>query len=668
VRHDRVESEDARAVVRLIIAVSRRRTFLRAAVALAIGSVASAPIVAAASLFHWQQSAQALLAGGVVAITVVMALSSQWRTYRASALSIERARPSCLNVLVTAEELLRQPDRASPIMRDRVYATAARAVVGLRASEVVPLGRAFGAVACAAAVTLLLSPTGRTGVQQLSETVTTRLDGPVAETGLVRVIVSPPPYTGQATLELRNPDRIDVLEGSRLRFAVPSGWRVRFGTGAHSTELIARDSGYFVVEEPGEGGGRRLIPLSVSPDQTPSVRIDAPAKDLLVPQGGRTIPIAISASDDLGLETLELRYTKVSGTGEQFEFVEGTVPVRVERRSGRVWRADGGLALASLKLGPGDSLVYRAVARDQRPGDAGLAASDTYFVEIAGPGQVALEGVEMPPALERYAMSQQMIVMKLERLRAREAGMPGAAVVEETASISAEQRTVRANFVFLLGGHVDDEEVEAEQSHEIQEGRLENTARKDINSAISQMTRVEQGLSAVNTSAALPPARAAVESLQRAFGRSRYLLRSLAARSRLDPARRLTGDLSDAADWRRIVPAAEARHGEAARQMLDRLLRLAEGMASGRPSDPADLHGLAEAALAIDPGSPLWREVARKLPDANRLSAVQEVIALMSPETLRGALPRTPLSQPESPIRRALDAERRKVKDAERRK
>ncbi|MBA2301320.1 MAG: hypothetical protein H0W08_01650, partial [Acidobacteria bacterium] len=664
-----VESEDARAVGRLIVAVARRRTFLRAAVALAIGCVASAPIVAAASLFDWQQGAQALRAAGVVVVvTVVMALSSRWTTYRASALSIERARPSCLNVLVTAEELFRHPDRASPIMRDRVYATAARAVAGLCASEVVPFGRAFGAIACAAAVTLLLSPTGRAGVQQLSETVTTRLGGLVGEAGLVRVMVLPPAYTGQATLELRNPDRIDVLEGSRLRFAIPSGWRVRFGTSAHSTELIARDTGYFAVEEPGEGGRRRLIPLSVSPDHTPSVRIDAPAKDLLLPDGGRTIPVAISASDDLGLETLELRYTKVSGTGEQFEFVEGTVPVRVQRTSGRAWRADGGLALASLKLGPGDSLVYRAVARDQRPGDAGLAASDTYFVEIAGPGQVALEGVEMPPELERYAMSQQMIVMKLERLRVREAGMPREAVVEETASIGTEQRTVRANFVFLLGGHVDDEEVEAEQSHEIQEGRLENTARKDINAAISQMTRVEQGLSAVNTSAALPPARAAVESLQRAFGRSRYLLRSLAVRSLLDPARRLTGDLSDAADWRRVVPDADARHGEVARQMLDRLLRLAEGMARGRPSDPADLQRLAEAALAIDPGSPLWREVARKLPDANRLSAVQEVIALMSPETLRGAVPRTPLSQPESPIRRALDAERRKVKDAERRK
>ena len=47
---------------------------------------------------------------------------------------------------------------------------------------------------------------------------------------------------------------------------------------------------------------------------------------------------------------------------------------------------------------------------------------------------------------------------------------------------------MRANFIFLMGGHVEDEIEEAEHSHEIQEGRLENNARKDISAAIHQMS------------------------------------------------------------------------------------------------------------------------------------------------------------------------------------
>ncbi len=459
---------------------------------------------------------------------------------------------------------------------------------------------------------------------------------------------------------MTDPERIDALEGSRIRFDVPADIRVRFGTAAPAVELVARNSGYFAVEPVGGEAGRRLIPLNVIPDRAPLVRIDAPARDLLLPDGRRPIPISVSASDDLALRTLELRYTKVSGTGEQFEFVEGSLPVTLQRPSGREWRAGTTLALASLKLGPGDSIVYRAVARDGRPGDAGLAASDTYFVEIAGPGQVALEGVEMPPELERYAMSQQMIVMKLERLRAKEPTIARAALVEETASLAAEQRTVRANFVFLLGGHVEDEEVEAEQSHEIQEGRLENTARKDISAAIAHMTRAEQGLSAVSVSGALPPARAAVEALQRAFGRSRYLLRSLAVRSRLDPSRRLTGDVQDARTWRRS--AAELTPGEevVTRQLFDDLLQLAERSPAGGAPDVRRRQELAEAALAIDPSSSVWQEVSRRLLAAGSTTQLADVIAQVSAQALKGTVPRGVLADPESPLVRAFKAERRK--------
>jgi hypothetical protein len=227
-------------------------------------------------------------------------------------------------------------------------------------------------------------------------------------------------------------------------------------------------------------------------------------------------------------------------------------------------------------------------------------------------------------------------VMKIERLQAREKGMAAGAVREEAALIAAEQRAVRANFVFLTGGHVEDEEEEAEHSHEIQEGRLENSARKEIATAIHYMTASAQGLTAVSTGQALPAARAAVEALQRAFGQSRYLLRSLAVQSRIDPSRRLTGKLDAASDWARDVPEApEDPVVAAARGVLAELMRVAGATADGQAVDPARLSALAEQALAIDPVSPEWQQAAREI-----LAARDTLAPGGPPEDVRAALQR----------------------------
>ena len=205
-------------------------------------------------------------------------------------------------------------------------------------------------------------------------------------------------------------------------------------------------------------------------------------------------------------------------------------------------------------------MIYRIVGRDERPGDAGLASSETFFIEVAGPGQVALAGFELPPDRERYALSQQMIVLKLERLRAREKTLDRATLEQEVGNIAAEQRAVRANFVFLMGGQVEDEEAEAEHSHEIQEGRLENTARREIVDAIQHMGKVEVGLAAINTTAALaagarrgrsPAASLRQEPLHSAHAAGAKPRRSVPAPDGRDWRRRPTGVASSIRRLRR---------------------------------------------------------------------------------------------------------------------
>jgi hypothetical protein len=293
-----------------------------------------------------------------------------------------------------------------------------------------------------------------------------------------------------------------------------------------------------------------------------------------------------------------------------------------------VWRIASTLSPAQLKLEPGDALIYRAVAADRRPGDAGVASSDTFFVEIAGPGDVALAGVEMPPDKERYALSQAMIVLKIERLQAREKGMARPALEEAAGTIAAEQRAVRANFIFLLGGEIEDEEVEAEHSHEIAEGRFLNKARQEIVAATVLMGRVEHFLTAVSTKDALPPAREAVRALQRAFGHSRYLLRALPARARIDPTRRLSGDLASAQDWNRgLAPPALDPRAEAARSALMDLIAVARELddASRRSGAATRLSSLAERLLAMAAGAPDLQPAAREVLAAREAATTGQV-------------------------------------------
>ena len=595
----------------------RASSILRAVAAgLTVAAAVAVPLVpeiAAASLF----------------VTVLLMLRRRaWSTKDAAA-AIESANPRGRNLVVTAEELRRHPERATTRVVERVLTEAATFVRGVDVASAVPLKRdiALSTAAMGLIVVVVLGAPQR-AASAVRDTIG-RASAPAGQSAPaeMRVVatIQAPAYLQRPGLTVENPDRLEAIAGSRLELSVSgaAARRIRFGEKSLATSaandavqaaMTLTESGYLAIDSPtGETSGRRLIAVSVTPDRAPSILIKAPGKDLLVPDSRPTIPITTTANDDFGLRTLELRFTKVSGSGEQFEFEEGTLPLDLTKGSFRDWEGKAALALAQMKLQPGDSVVYRVVGRDGRPGDEGLASSDTFFVEVAGPGQVTLAGFELPPERERYALSQQMIVLKIQRLRVREQSLARPALVEETAAIAAEQRSVRASFIFLTGGQVEDEVEEAEHSHEIQEGRLENTARREIGIAIQHMGRADQSLIGVDTTAALAAARAAVEALQRAFGRNRYILRTLPIRSRIDPARRLTGDLERAADaTREIAAATPERAAVASRRLLSRLIDLKPVLAS-RSGASDELTSLAEEALSVDNGSDAWQRIAKEL-------------------------------------------------------
>jgi hypothetical protein len=256
------------------------------------------------------------------------------------------------------------------------------------------------------------------------------------------------------------------------------------------------------------------------------------------------------------------------------------------------------------------------VAADARPGD-GAGTSDAFFIEISKLGVAAGDAFTLPEEESKYALSQQMLIVKTERLHQKRGSLSADDLAEQSLNLAVEQRMIRAEFVFMLGGEINDEEVEAEQSVELQAGRLQNRGQRDLRAATIAMSQAEKLLTGINTADALVAERAAVTALQRAFSRDRYILRAMATRSQLDPARRLTGTLAEATGWRRIPPDPSVDRRTALLQDLLRGIAELTAIAPFGPAVPAPFRQralvVAEEAIRIDPSSAALRTVATEL-------------------------------------------------------
>jgi hypothetical protein len=593
------------------------RALLRRARALAIGEAAA---WAAAAGVAARSMVAAAVAGGFVAA---------WRWsgtgHAAVVRAIERADPASRNVFLTADELIAGVLTTSDEMRARVLADAAVVARRVNRGAIAPIAPAARAVAVAilASAVVWTMPLWRDRVAQVASVVRTQLTGNDAAAAAplhVRATIEPPPYTGLKPTAVDNPEQVQAIEGSMLTLAVDSsadgvtmehdGAAVTTARGSDRAfvyRVALKKTGFVVVSA---AGARRTIPIVVSPDALPSVKLTAPGRDLVYAGGNARIAFTARATDDFGLRSLRLRYTKVSGSGENFAFEDGEIPLEVARDTPRDWSGRAARSIADLNLKEGDMLVYRAVAADARDSD-GTGSSDAFFIEISKRGVAAGDAFTLPEEETKYALSQQMLIVKTERLQQRRSALSDADVTEESLNLAVEQRMIRAEFVFMLGGEVENEETEAEQSNELQEGRLQNRGQRDVRAATIAMSQAEKLLTGGNTRDALVAERAAVAALQRAFARDRYILRALATRSQLDLTRRLTGTMTGAADWRRTVPDAPVNRRAA---LLQDLLRgLSELRVNQAVSFAPAARLLAEEAIRIDPASNALRQVATEL-------------------------------------------------------
>src|SRR5215210_1270321 len=145
--------------------------------------------------------------------------------------------------------------------------------------------------------------------------------------------------------------------------------------GALSGSFKVSTSGFYRVDLTTMDGATVTGPVQYAvdalPDRPPRVTIEKPGRDTKV-TNVEELTIGVGASDDYGVESMELRY-RVNGGDEKRVALSGG------GRGAKEPRAAHTMFLEEMQLSPGDLIAYNAVARD---GAGNTGSSDVYFLEV----------------------------------------------------------------------------------------------------------------------------------------------------------------------------------------------------------------------------------------------------------------------------------------------
>jgi len=187
----------------------------------------------------------------------------------------------------------------------------------------------------------------------------------------------------------------------------------------------------------------RLVALEPISDRTPAATLTAPSRDTtyLLPKG--RLALSGSARDDIGLVRVEFEMMHTTGSGERFDIRRMTLG-GVSPRGATTATVQAALLLDTLKLGPGDVLHVRVVARDANDVDGpGEGASDTRTIRIADPR--SRDTIQVIPAaiaaLDTTMLSQRMLVIRAETLLVQQRRI-AAGTFEERSRVLGQQQGV----------------------------------------------------------------------------------------------------------------------------------------------------------------------------------------------------------------------------------
>jgi hypothetical protein len=512
-----------------------------------------------------------MLAGTVVAVTVVM-LSGWWNRRRpARAVEVARHLDRTIPAVEESTELLLDPAGDTMGLVGRLERARVERAISAAGPIRLPPDRTarpalIGGLLAAAAGTLLLTAVGP--VHGTAGAGHPEPPAPGTLIGGARIIITPPAYTGAPARTITGWDA-DVPEGTAVAWRVASradrAWLVTSAgdtlpmrrAGGEDTVTV-RASAAFLYQVAAEAGGRRAVSdfhrIGVVADAPPTVVIAAPRGRLrLNPGDAQRVPVEVRAGDDWGTGAARLVATLTSGEGEAVKFREQTFSLApAGRRSDLPHGVTLGtvIDLAALGLKPGDELYFHAEVTDRREPRPNTGRSETVFIALADTGgadRATIAGIAVTLAPE-YFRSQRQIIMDTEKLLADRPRITREAFQNRSGNIGLDQGLLRDRYGQYVGDESETgEDPVAGHQHDTPENTtlLAASVKTELKAALAQMWDAELRLRTYRPAEALPYEYRALAHLKQAQQSARvYVQRVGFEPPPLDPAAtRLTGKL-----------------------------------------------------------------------------------------------------------------------------
>ena len=304
----------------------------------------------------------------------------------------------------------------------------------------------------------------------------------------------------------------DVADASLILNGREKRPLVKNEDGGWTTELAIEEEGQYRIDLPyGDDTQVAASPnyaIEVLADRAPAVKLSRSGRDSQVTSVEETL-IEVSGRDDLNIATLELVYAINDQPEETVVLYRGD-GAKTDVTAGHT------LQLEDYALSPGDLIAYYARAADSTAEDALTSTTDIFFMQIrpfersfrrsrGGGGTGAMQGGNQERSLS--AQQRQLVIATFKLARDRDSYDDGrfATTVQ---TLETAQRRIRDRVEAIIR-RIGSRNVMG-QSAGIQR------MREELPQAITAMKETQARLANESPVEALPPARKALQHLQRA--------------------------------------------------------------------------------------------------------------------------------------------------------
>ncbi len=317
---------------------------------------------------------------------------------------------------------------------------------------------------------------------------------------------------------------ISAVRGSRVEITIAPSRNVANATlvldGHESLPMAATENGAWTIELAIDAQGQYRIDLpygddvqvaaspnyaiEVLPDRAPSVKLSRFGRDSRVTSVEEAL-IEVTGRDDLNVATLELVYA-INDQPEQTVVLYEGDEAQTDVAAGHT------LALEDYGLSPGDLIAYYARAADSAAEDARQSTTDIFFMEVRPFDRAfrrAQGGGGAGGNYERSLSTQQrqlvIATFKLARDRDSYDEDRFTEIVETLETAQARIRDRVEAIIRRIGTR-----------HVMQRNKGIQQMHKELPEAVTAMREAERALLEESPAKALPPAREALQHLQRA--------------------------------------------------------------------------------------------------------------------------------------------------------